>query len=103
MTHEQARQTLRCGATVFKLTEALRTLIRDRSSALEDITLALDHKGFVAEQAAFALYERTNTPLPDDGTKLIVDRQAWLQRIGSLGDAAPPTQTARADTSSGNR
>ena len=94
MTREQAIETLRSESETFDAADALETLLRDSTCPLEDVMLGLDHEGFIAEQTAFALYARTNTPLPDDSSSLITDRQEWQRRIESSGKKTHRTKTA---------
>ena len=94
MTREQALETLRNGSETFEAADALATLLRDPTCPLEDVMLGLDHEGFIAEQAAFALYARTKTPLPGDSSSLITDRHEWQRRIEATGENAHRTRTA---------
>ncbi len=94
MTREQAIETLRSESKTFEAADALETLLRDPTCPLEDVMLGLDHEGFIAEQAAFALYARTKTPLPDDSSLFITDRQEWQRRIEASGENTHRTKTA---------
>ena len=55
---DRARSTLVHGADLIDLAEAIGTIIRDPSSTLDDLRLALRHGGVIAEQAALELRRR---------------------------------------------
>jgi len=61
MTTREAIETLRRGGRSVDLAKAIAVLVSDPSTMPRDLLLGLQHPGFVAEQAAFALYRLTNT------------------------------------------
>lgn len=77
MNLEDARRTLQESRDYVRLAEAIGVVAGDPASPLEDIIVGLRHGGFVAEQAALALYKRTGRPLPEDRGLLEVDATKW--------------------------
>jgi len=83
MTFETAGQTIRSGGTMAELGEAIGVLISSPGSSIIDLLLALKHGGFVAEQAALALYKRLNRKLPADHKNLETKLHSWLEWLES--------------------
>lgn len=71
MTLEQARRTLKEGGDLPRLADAIGVIASDRTTSDVDLKLGLRYEGFVAEQAALALYKRKHLPLPKDRTRLV--------------------------------
>ena len=86
MTRREAVEILRRGGRLAQLAEAIGTVADDRGSALDDILLGLNHSGFVAEQAALALYARTARPLPEVADAFALDADEWRQWLARHGD-----------------
>jgi hypothetical protein len=55
---DEARLVLQDGGTLADLAEAIAVIASDPSSSEADLRLGLRHRGFVAEQAQFALRRR---------------------------------------------
>jgi len=66
------------------LADAIGTVGSDPASTFDDLLLGLDHPGFVAEQAAFALYARTGQSLPVDRDQMLLTRAAWEERLRAM-------------------
>lgn len=81
MTFVEAVRTLRSGGSWPVLGEAIAVVLQSPESSLLDVALGLNHGGVIAEQAALALYKRTNRPLPDDRRQLVTDIQTWTKWI----------------------
>jgi hypothetical protein len=77
MNLDEARQALQESRDYVRLAEAIGVVISSTASSLEDIMLGLRHGGFIAEQAALALYKRTGRPLPEDRNLLEIDAAQW--------------------------
>jgi len=95
MTIVEAVKTLQEGGNLPALAEAIGIVASDPESSPNDLLLGLPHKGFVAEQAALALYRRTGRPIPDDRNQLILDPDEWARLLASSGDQdeAKPSET----------
>jgi hypothetical protein len=63
---DEAREVLIKGGDLVELEEAIRTIISDPASSLDDIRLGLKHGGIIAEQAAIELHRRERIPLPEN-------------------------------------
>ena len=85
MTTEQAIAVLEKGGQLTELVEAVGIVCSDPATSFEAILPALQHAGFVAEQAALALYKRTFRPLPADRSLLVTDRHAWADWLAERG------------------
>ena len=79
MTAQQAIEMLEKGGKLPELAEAIGVVCSDPAMSLDAIMLGLKYPGFVAEQAAFALYKWSFRPLPMDRSLLITDRQMWTE------------------------
>jgi hypothetical protein len=58
MSKDEARGVLQGGGKLADLAEAIAIVASDPTSSEADIRLGLRHRGFVAEQAQFALERR---------------------------------------------
>ncbi len=90
MSPRKAASVVRVGGAWPDLIEAVGVLAASRETEVDDLILALRHGGVVAEQAAFALYRTTGTPLPRDRAKLSVSQASWIRRINALRKKAQP-------------
>lgn len=79
MTLRGARQVLRDGGEWVELAEAIGIVIASPKSSLDDCFLGLQHPGFVAEQAAMALYVRTRRPKPAKGRPIETSPSGWRE------------------------
>ena len=77
MTTDEALKTLKEGGEWTTLAEAIGVVMSDPLTSYEALMLGLKHKGFVAGQAAMALYRRSFRPLPDDRRTLVTDPDEW--------------------------
>jgi len=84
MTLADAVRLLRTGGRWADLGEAIGVVIASPESSVFDILPGLKHGGFIAEQAALALYKRTGRPLPEDRTTLVTDLPSWADWISSI-------------------
>jgi len=79
------------------LGEAIAVVLQFPESSLLDVALGLKHGGVIAEQAALALYKRTDRPLPDDRRQLVTDIRTWTKWIICGGGDDPVWSTSAAD------
>jgi len=78
MKFDDAVRMLRTGADWPDLADAIRVVIQSPTASIWDLVLGLKHKGVIAEQAAFALYKKTNRDLPRDPKNIVVDLPTWI-------------------------
>jgi len=95
MTFVEAVRTLRSGGSWPVLGEAIAVVLQSPESSLLDVALGLKHGGVIAEQAALALYKRTDRLLPDDRRQLVTDIRTWTKWI-IRGAADDPVWSATA-------
>lgn len=89
MTTGSALRVLEQGGDLPELAEAIGIVAGDPAVSLEGIMLGLKYPGFIAEQAAFALYKRSFRPLPIDRKLLVTDAEDWknwLTESAAAGD-----------------
>lgn len=98
MTSEEALQRLRTGGELPDLAEAIGTVAGDPGASLDTILLGLKYGGFVAEQAALALYRRTSRTLPEDRGLLVTDPDDWAHWLRE--QAGRPSKRALKGTTS---
>jgi hypothetical protein len=89
MTTKQAIEVLERGGELPELAEAVGLVCSDPATAFEAILPGLRPGGFVAEQAALALYKRTFRPLPADRNALVTDPDAWRAWLAEHGLGRP--------------
>jgi hypothetical protein len=80
LSHEQAVSILRKSDKLPDLTRAVGTLADDANTRPDELLPALDHVGYVAEQAAIALHRITNTPWPEE-RRPATSRGFWEVRL----------------------
>lgn len=80
LSHEQAVSILRKSDKLPELTRAVGTLADDANTRPDELLPALDHVGYVAEQAAIALHRMTNTPWPEE-RQPATSRGFWEARL----------------------
>jgi hypothetical protein len=83
MRYDEALEYLRNGGDFPRLFEAIGTLMSCPETKLHDFLLGLRHPGIIKEQAAFALYRRTQRPLPQNPAELVTDPQEWAEWLQS--------------------
>ncbi len=69
---------------MFELAEAIGAVMlasRTDPRATYSLLLGLKYDGFVANQAAMALYARMEMPLPDDRSQMEFREDVWLKRL----------------------
>ncbi|MEX2139618.1 MAG: hypothetical protein WD894_10175 [Pirellulales bacterium] len=74
---DEARDVLQGGGTLADLAEAIALIASDPSSSEADIRLGLRHRGFIAEQAQFALRRRgfESPPVAAEDGRLRTERR----------------------------
>ena len=88
MNLEKANLLLRQGGRFVDLAEAIGIVASDSSSSLDDLIAGLSHPGFVAEQAAFALYHRTGRDVPQDAALFSTDAVEWRRWLAEHSTTA---------------
>jgi len=81
MRLDDAIRTLRAGGPLPELAEAIGIVIESPQSSGLDLLLGLKYGGFVAEQAALALYKRNGRDLPSDHQQIVTDIQQWAEWV----------------------
>lgn len=82
MTHKKATAILDRSDDLASLTEAVAFLVEDSATKPEELLVALNLPGIVAEHAAIALHKMTDTPWDKDGQPVISHR-FWNLRLKS--------------------
>lgn len=80
LTRNEALEVLAAGKSNVELARAVGSLADDPDTDPKELLPALDHPGYVAEQAAIALHRMTNTPWLQEGQP-IISRRFWDQRL----------------------
>jgi hypothetical protein len=84
MDYDAAVRVLRKGGSLPVLAEAVG-LVAARAAtddaAAFDLIPALNHRGFVAEQAVLALHRLLSVPIPDDRRSLDFSPAVWFERL----------------------
>ena len=102
MTYTEAREKLKHGCDWGELAEAVGVVIAAPECSDLDLFLSLKHGGVIAEQAALALYRKTQTPIPDDRRSLVTTTGGWVDLImDRLLCARPNSITENGASSSG--
>lgn len=81
MQYAEAREKLKHGGEWAELVEAAGVVIAAPECSELDLFLALRHGGVIAEQAALALYRKTQTPIPADRSKIAKTTDGWVDLI----------------------
>lgn len=81
MQYAEAREKLKHGGEWAELAEAVGVVIAAPECSELDLFLALRHGGVIAEQAALALYRKTQTPIPADRSKFATTTDGWVDLI----------------------
>lgn len=102
MNFEDAVQTLRAGAEWSDLGQAIGVVIASPSANAWDLVLGLKYGGVIAEQAAFALYKKTNRQTPEDPSRIAVDLQSWVSWLLNSESSDADTTIARIYQVQGN-
>jgi len=96
LSRQEALEALHSGGELPALARAVALLADDPATAAEELLPALDHPGYVAEQAAIALHRMTGTPWPEKHQP-IVSRRFWELRL------EPQTQKLFAECAEGSQ